>query len=220
MRKILIVLAEPYRLLSKLRIVLERLLSVFPAFRFFRKTRKDEYPITLPIWYRQRFLGKNAGAYWPMHPSSSVSYPKNILIGKGVCPGYMPGCYFHGLNGIIIGDYSFIAPNVGIMSANHDIHDLRKQTSQSPVVIGKYCWLGMNAMILPGVELGDFTIVGAGAIVTTSFKEGHCVIAGNPAKVIRKLDSSDCLRYEQDFSYIGYVPVSRFESFRKRYLTI
>ena len=46
----------------------------------------------------------------------------------------------------------------------------------------------MNAVILPGVELGEKTVVGAGAVVTKSFKEGHCVIGGNPAKLIKKLE--------------------------------
>ena len=46
----------------------------------------------------------------------------------------------------------------------------------------------MNSVILPGVVLGDHTVVGAGSIVTKSFEDGYCVIAGNPAKVIRTLD--------------------------------
>lgn len=46
----------------------------------------------------------------------------------------------------------------------------------------------MNAMILPGVRLGDHTIVGAGAVVTKSFSEGNCVIARNPARIIRKVE--------------------------------
>ena len=45
----------------------------------------------------------------------------------------------------------------------------------------------MNVVVLPGVELGDGTIVGAGAVVTRSFPEGECVLAGNPAKIIRTL---------------------------------
>ena len=49
----------------------------------------------------------------------------------------------------------------------------------------------MNTVILPGVSLGDHTIVGAGSVVTKSFQEGNCVIAGNPAKVIRYLNESD-----------------------------
>lgn len=203
-----------------MRLLLEWLLAIFPCFRFFSKTRNDEYPITLKVWYRQKFLGNNSGAYWPMHPSSMVSYPKDILIGKGVCPGYSPGCYLHGVNKIYIGDYTFIAPNVGIMSANHDVNDLRLQTTANPIRIGSYCWLGMNSVILPGVTLGDFTIVGAGAIVTKSFEEGYCVIAGNPARIIKKLDIKTCLRFEEETTYIGYIPIYKFESFRKKNLNI
>ena len=53
------------------------------------------------------------------------------------------------------------------------------------VVIGENCWLGMNSVILPGVSLGDNTIVGAGSVVTKSFMDGNCVIGGNPARIIR-----------------------------------
>ena len=55
------------------------------------------------------------------------------------------------------------------------------------IIIGKKCWIGMNSVILPGVVLGDHTIVGAGAVVTKSFVDGNCVIGGNPARIIRKL---------------------------------
>jgi len=55
--------------------------------------------------------------------------------------------------------------------------------------------LGHSASVMPGVVLGDFTIVGAGAVVTKSFEEGYCVIAGNPAKIIRQLDKTACIAY-------------------------
>lgn len=58
-------------------------------------------------------------------------------------------------------------------------------------ILCEKCWIGMNSMILPGVELGNRTIVGAGSIVTKSFKEGNCIIAGNPAKVIRNLNEEE-----------------------------
>jgi len=149
-----------------------------------------------------------------------VSYPLNVLIGKGVFPGYAPGCYIHAVNKVYIGDYTFIAPNVGIMSGNHDLHDLRIQTEDGPVRIGNYCWLGMNVVVLPAVVLGDFTIVGAGAIVTKSFEEGYCVIAGNPAKVIKKLDKDACVRFENKTEYIGYIPIEKFEAFRVNNLNV
>jgi len=58
---------------------------------------------------------------------------------------------------------------------------------ENPIKIGKNCWIGANAVILPGVELAEHTIVAAGAVVTKSFLEGDCVIGGVPAKVIKKI---------------------------------
>lgn len=214
------IFTEPYRIIRKIRLLIESCLGIFPYFRVFKKTRNDEYPITLTIWFRQKVLGNNSAAYWPMHPSSMISYANNVLVGKEVFPGYSPGCYIHAVNKIYIGDYTFIAPNVGIMSGNHDLKDLRLQTENAPVRIGNYCWLGMQTMILSGVTLGDFTIVGAGAIVTKSFEEGYCVIAGNPAKIIKKLDKETCVRFEKDTSYIGYVPIEKFPAFRKNKLNL
>lgn len=58
-----------------------------------------------------------------------------------------------------------------------------------PVHIGKNCFIGCNAIILKGTELGDNCVVGAGAVVAGKY-EDNCVIAGNPARVIRKIDKS------------------------------
>lgn len=89
---------------------------------------------------------------------------------------------------IRIGKGTFIAGNVGLITANHDLNDLSKAAPGKDINIGKDCWIGMNCMILPGVELGEHTIVGAGSVVTKSFPQGNCVIAGNPAKVIKELN--------------------------------
>lgn len=68
------------------------------------------------------------------------------------------------------------------------MNDLNSHDEPKDVNFGKYCWIGMNAIILPGVTLGNCTIVGAGSVVTKSFIQGNCVIAGNPAKLIRNLN--------------------------------
>lgn len=193
---------------------------MLPFFHFINGTRNIDPKITLRVWFLQKVLGFNRLAYWPMHHSSIVTYPKNVLIGVDTNPGYNPGCFIHGVNHIYIGDYTKIAPNVGIMSGNHDIHDLQKQTSSNPIKIGKYCWLGMNSVILPGVELGDHTIVGAGAIVTKSFPDGYCIIGGNPARVIKYIDKDACLDYIGDIGHIGYIKKNKFENFRKEKLRI
>ncbi|MDD3999766.1 MAG: DapH/DapD/GlmU-related protein [Bacilli bacterium] len=99
----------------------------------------------------------------------------------------MAGNYFQSLGAkIFIGKGTYIAPNVGIITTNHDIKNPEKHVIGQDVIIGANCWIGMNAMILPGVKLGDHTVIGAGAVVTKSFPEGFCVIAGNPAKKIKE----------------------------------
>lgn len=86
-----------------------------------------------------------------------------------------------------------IASGVKIISRNHDLYDVWKHTDFKDVYIGDYCWIGANAVVLPGVTLGPHTIVGAGSIVTKSFPEGYCVIVGNPARLIKKLDKEKCV---------------------------
>lgn len=98
------------------------------------------------------------------------------------------GVYFQNYFGnISLGEGVYIAPNVGIITSNHDVKDLDKHTKSDDVFIGDKCWIGMNVVILPGVYLGKGTIVAAGAVVTKSFIEGDCIIGGSPAKLIKKL---------------------------------
>ena len=109
-------------------------------------------------------------------------------MGRACYPGDMPGCYIQAINGIEIGDYTILAPGVGLISANHDPLDIDRHLPAEPIRIGRHCWIGMNAVILPGVQLGDHTTVGAGSVVTRSFPEGHCVVAGNPARLLRGIE--------------------------------
>jgi acetyltransferase-like isoleucine patch superfamily enzyme len=164
-------------------------------------------------------LAQNHGVYWPVHPSSVVNNWRNVVIGVETAPGMMPGCYVQGAGGILIGDYTLVAAGVGIVSANHAPGDTRTSLP-GRVTIGSYCWLAMNSVVLPGVTLGDFTMVGAGAVVTKSFPDGYVVIAGNPARVIRQLDPRDCRRHRNEHEYHGFVRAADFAEFRRAHLTI
>lgn len=191
-----------------------------PYFRFIKYPQNPTQAIDFGMWFRQKVLGYNHEAYWPMNFTSRVTHAQNILVGKGSFPGYMPGCYIQGIGRIIIGKYSIFSANVGIISANHNLYD-NSIHEKGEVHIGDYCWVGMNAMILSGVRLGDYTIVGAGAVVTRSFPEGYCVIGGNPARVIKHLDKDRCKRYEMEASaYRGYVREDRFAEFAKKKLNV
>lgn len=173
-----------------------------------KDTKGYQTPITWKIIFFQKVLKFNKHCNWPVHFTSTVTNSENIIIGIDVNPGYSSGCYIQSFGKIEIGDYTQIASNVGIITSNHIPENNKIHTLPKNVKIGKYCWLGMNSVILPGVILGDFTIVGAGAVVTKSFKEGYCIIAGNPAKVIKYLDPEKCIKFEYNTKYIGYTKVT------------
>lgn len=187
---------------------------IFSIFFHLTRTRGSAAPITIKTLVIQKILGFNRYAYWPVHHSSVVSNPNNILIGKGTAPGLSPGCYIQGIGTIIIGDYTLIGPNVGLISANHDICDYRNHVIGS-IVIGNYCWIGMNSIILPNVNLGDHTIVAAGSVVTKPFPEGYSILGGNPAIVIKKINPEICKKYKNKYEYYGYIPSFIFNSYKE-----
>jgi acetyltransferase-like isoleucine patch superfamily enzyme len=138
------------------------------------------------LWY-QKILRFNAKAPFPISPTTRILNYKNIIFHPDDLNNMQsPGCYFQNFEAkIIIGKGSYIAPNVGIITANHDPRNLDKHLEGRDVVIGAQCWLGMNSIILPGVILGDRVIVAAGSVVSKSFKKGNCLLGGVPAKIIK-----------------------------------
>lgn len=101
---------------------------------------------------------------------------------------------------IYIGDGTLIAPNVVIATAGHPVLPvLRAKALQfnMPVHIGKNCWLGAGVIVLPGVTIGDNTVVGAGAVVTKDLP-ANVVAVGNPARVLRTIGEHDREYYYKD----------------------
>lgn len=198
---------------------LRRVLHRLKKFKFLSETSNTQTPISFSMFYNQKVLGYQSEVYWPVHSTSLVQNFKNIYCGIETCPGYSPGNYIQAMGKIYIGDYTQIAPNVGIITGNHDLVDNRKHIIKD-VKIGKYCWIGMGAIILPGVELGNYTIVAAGSIVTKSFENGFCVIGGNPAKILKQIDQEQCIFHRSNYEYNGYIRSDKFEAYRKKNLNV
>ena len=94
---------------------------------------------------------------------------------------------------IYVGDCTMFGPNVTVATAGHPIlPELREQAYQYnfPVRIGRNCWIGAGAMILPGVTIGDNTVIGAGSVVNRDIP-ANVVAVGNPCRVLRKITEAD-----------------------------
>lgn len=136
----------------------------------------------------QKILGFNRHVMWPIAPANSVDEPHNVFFDPNDLQNFMHhGCYFSNVGGgkITIGKGTMIAPNCGIITTNHRLNEIDRHEEPQNVTLGENCWLGMNAVILPGVSLGANTVVAAGAVVNTSHPEGWCVLGGTPAKVLK-----------------------------------
>jgi acetyltransferase-like isoleucine patch superfamily enzyme len=136
-----------------------------------------------------RLFGENRKIPWPMNKYSTIYKAENIIFDQSSINCFQQkGCYFQNFNArIIIGKNVWIAPNVGLITSNHDIEDLTEHEVGKDIIIKDNCWIGMNSVILPGVELGENTIVGAGAVVTKSFKDGNCILVGVPAEIKNRI---------------------------------
>lgn len=101
---------------------------------------------------------------------------------------------------IYVGDYTMFGPNVTVATAGHPIlPELREKGYQynAPVRIGKNCWIGAGAIILPGISIGDNVVIGAGSVVTKDLPP-DVVAVGNPCRVLRKISERDREYYFKD----------------------
>jgi galactoside O-acetyltransferase len=98
---------------------------------------------------------------------------------------------------IYVGDYTMFGPNVTVATAGHPIlPELREKAYQynMPVHIGRNCWIGSGAIILPGITIGDNVVVGAGSVVTKDLPS-NVVAVGNPCRVLRPINEQDAKYY-------------------------
>ena len=129
-------------------------------------------------------FGKADGAF--VNPPFYCDYGFNIEVGKNFFANY--NCTILDVGKVKIGDNCFIAPNVSIYTAGHPIHPKIRNTMYEygiDMTIGNDVWIGGNSVICPGVNIGDGAVIGAGSVVTKDVPS-YTVVAGNPAKVIKK----------------------------------
>ena len=123
---------------------------------------------------------------------------KHVHFGKGVYANF--NLTLVDDTHIYVGDYTMLGPNVVLATAGHPIlPELRPLAYQynMPVHIGKNCWLGAGVIVLPGVRIGDNTVIGAGSVVTKDIP-ANVVAVGNPCRVLREINDHDKEYYFKD----------------------
>lgn len=145
----------------------------------------------------KKLLGHMDENIW-IEPPFHMAYGKNVHIGDH---------FYANFNLVIvddvdvyIGDHVMIAPNVTITPTGHPVDpELRKLGTQFsiPVRIGNNVWIGSNAVILPGVTIGDNSVIGAGSVVTHDIP-ANVVAVGNPCRVLREINEHDKKYYHKN----------------------
>jgi acetyltransferase-like isoleucine patch superfamily enzyme len=142
------------------------------------------------------FLMKRTGKRVFIFPPFRCTAPEGITLGNDVV--IAENCVLGGQGGLTIGNYVMIGNNATIITANHgfsrsDIPMLRQSLDIAAVRIEDDVWIGANAVILPGVNIGQGAVIGAGAIVTKDI-EPYSIVVGNPAKPIKKRFDEETIR--------------------------
>ena len=140
-------------------------------------------------------IGENCYIEPPLHANWGG---KHVHFGKNVYANF--GLTLVDDTHIFVGDGTMLGPNCVIATAGHPIDpELREKQYQFniPVHIGKNCWLGAGVIVLPGVSIGDNTVIGAGSIVTKDIP-ANVVAVGNPCRVLREVGEHDQQFYYKD----------------------
>jgi acetyltransferase-like isoleucine patch superfamily enzyme len=124
-----------------------------------------------------------------IEPPLAMDYGYNVKLGQNVFINF--NSVFLDTCLITIGSRTMCGPNVSFYSATHPVDPAIRDGTRGPetgkeIHVGEDCWIGGNAILLPGVTIGRGSVVGAGSVVTKSVPD-FTIVAGNPAKIIRKI---------------------------------
>lgn len=137
----------------------------------------------------EKILGEKPEGLELLSPFT-CDYGINIKLGKNVFINV--NCYFMDGATITVGNNVFIGPSCGFYTANHamDYYSRNQGLEQAlPITIEDNCWFGANVSVMPGVKIGSGCVIGAGSVVTKDIP-ANSLVAGVPARVIKKIDQS------------------------------
>lgn len=130
-------------------------------------------------------------------PPFRCDYGFNISIGKEFYSNY--NCTILDCAKVTFGDYVLVAPNCVFSTAGHAIDPERRKVwieIALPITIKDNVWIGANVTVLPGVTIGENSIIGAGSVVTKDIPS-NVIAVGNPCKVLRQLTDEDKEKYPE-----------------------
>lgn len=161
-------------------------------FREYNRTADDEIDKRKELMQRLfKSVGKNV---W-IEPDFRCEFGKNITIGDDVYINF--GCVILDCGQVSIGKGTLIGPNVGLFSGNHTTDAEERANGgliPKPITIGDRVWLCGNVSVVPGVTIGNDTIIGAGSVVTRNIPSG-VIAVGNPCRVLREITDKDKIGY-------------------------
>ena len=144
----------------------------------------------------RKLLGKTGKRFW-IEQTFWCDYGYNIELGEN---------FYSNHNLVILdaakvkfGDNCFVAPNCGFYTAGHAIDVEQRNRGLEiawPIIIGNNVWIGGSVAVMPGVTIGDNTVIGGGSVVTGDIPSG-VIAAGNPCRIIRKITDADKDKYKR-----------------------
>lgn len=174
------------------RDLFDRRVEAKKLFRDYNRTADDEVERRNDI---MRQLFRSVGSNVWIEPDFRCEFGKNITIGNDVYINF--GCVILDCGQVTIGDNTLIGPNVGLFSGNHTTDATERAAGgliPKPITIGNRVWICGNVSIVPGVSVGDDSIIGAGSVVTHDIPAG-VIAAGNPCRVLRTITEADRVGY-------------------------
>lgn len=143
--------------------------------------------------FLSQITGREVDSTLWLIPPFYTDFGRNIHFGKNVFVN--SACTFMDRGGIYIDDEVFIGPKVNLITINHDINPYNRNTTIcKPIHIEKRVWIGVAATILPGVRIGENSIIGANAVVTKDVPS-NTIVGGNPARIIQHIDIEKYKRF-------------------------